>query len=168
MKAQYGNLTIDFGRSVENFGKKLTQRAQSWERDGMKRMQSAVNIVYNTAHAKRPMTNFVKVMGEDVEYPGSRVPKEISQNFRTRRVSNPNAKFGVPVRTGNLRDSIKKEVRPYFHRIVGTVWVDEVKAPYAKYLEYGTSKMAARPFMRPAKDLNRKIIHDIIGVGFKE
>lgn len=37
-------------------------------------------------------------------------------------------------------------------------------APYANALEFGTSKMAARPYMRPARDAKRKEIQQL----FKE
>lgn len=54
------------------------------------------------------------------------------------------AKALCPVDTGNLRNSIS-------HRVVGT---DEVhigtNVEYAPYVELGTSRMHARPFLRPA------------------
>ncbi len=34
-------------------------------------------------------------------------------------------------------------------------------APYSKHLEYGTTKMGARPFMQPSLRANRKKIQDI-------
>jgi HK97 gp10 family phage protein len=47
-------------------------------------------------------------------------------------------------RTGNLQNSIKTEVLTMVQVLVGpTVY-------YGKFLEFGTRKMAARPFMRPA------------------
>lgn len=36
-------------------------------------------------------------------------------------------------------------------------------APYAVFQEYGTSKMAARPFMRPATERNRKKVTELVG-----
>lgn len=36
-------------------------------------------------------------------------------------------------------------------------------APYAVPLEYGTSKMAARPFARPATERNRKKVAQMVG-----
>jgi HK97 gp10 family phage protein len=35
-------------------------------------------------------------------------------------------------------------------------------APYSQELEFGTSKMAARPFMRPAAARNRKKVTDLV------
>ena len=54
----------------------------------------------------------------------------------------------VPVESGELRDSIQIQSegvdrgRPYID--VGS------KEPYAVYVEYGTSRQSAEPFMRPA------------------
>lgn len=36
-------------------------------------------------------------------------------------------------------------------------------APYSAYLEYGTTRMASRPFMRPALNRNRKRLVAIVG-----
>jgi HK97 gp10 family phage protein len=52
------------------------------------------------------------------------------------------------IRTGKLDLSVRVE-QPTFSNGVTTGGV-EATAPYAGYLEFGTSKMAARPFMRPA------------------
>lgn len=61
----------------------------------------------------------------------------------------------VPVRTGYLRSSIRAEVDANEARLVA-------EAPYAGYVEYGTSKMAARPYMRPAAKLAEGISVKII------
>jgi len=36
------------------------------------------------------------------------------------------------------------------------------RAPYAAALEFGTSKMAARPYMKPARDKNVKFVQKIV------
>jgi len=66
-----------------------------------------------------------------------------------------NAKTLCPVDTGRLRSSITSNVRLIGTRsegglrapITGTVGSD---VKYASYVELGTRKMAARPFLRPA------------------
>jgi HK97 gp10 family phage protein len=56
--------------------------------------------------------------------------------------------------TGNLVKSIQVE------RIKDGVSVgSRESAPYGKFLEYGTSKMAERPWLRPAFNLSKKIIY---------
>lgn len=36
------------------------------------------------------------------------------------------------------------------------------RAPYASALEFGTSKMAARPYMKPARDKNVKFVQQVV------
>lgn len=50
----------------------------------------------------------------------------------------------VPVRTGNLRDSIQAESAS------STSVAVTAEADYAAYVELGTSKMGAQPYMRPS------------------
>jgi HK97 gp10 family phage protein len=49
----------------------------------------------------------------------------------------------APARTGRLRSSIGST------RLGRLEWALEAKAPYAAYVEYGTRRMVARPYMRP-------------------
>ena len=58
----------------------------------------------------------------------------------------------VPVDTGRLRDSIRvNELGPRSYSVGPG---DEVE--YAEYVEFGTSRMAAQPYMRPAAELARQ------------
>jgi HK97 gp10 family phage protein len=50
----------------------------------------------------------------------------------------------VPVKTGWLRDSYKKESVNLLHILVGTM------VNYSIFQEYGTSRMSARPHVTPA------------------
>lgn len=54
------------------------------------------------------------------------------------------AKTKVPVRTGNLKNSLHSEVLKWDTAVVGT------HVEYAPYVEFGTRKMSARPFFVPA------------------
>lgn len=56
----------------------------------------------------------------------------------------------APVRTGALRDSIHKEGSGNDTRVT-------VGVPYGVYVEYGTSRMGARPFLWPALEAERPI-----------
>src|SRR5690606_14793221 len=72
------------------------------------------------------------------------------------RVVETYAKLAAPVDTGTLRDSIMlDEVTP--ERAILGPHVD-----YAEHVEFGTSRMAARPFMRPAVDEHEREIVDAI------
>lgn len=55
----------------------------------------------------------------------------------------------VPVLTGALRGTIRTE---YPGKLEGRVWFGDVDAEvdYHLYQEYGTSRMAAQPYARPA------------------
>ena len=57
------------------------------------------------------------------------------------------AKMKAPVDTGRLRSSITSEVRGVGADTVGVVGSNVVYAPYQ---EFGTRKMPAHPYLRPA------------------
>lgn len=57
--------------------------------------------------------------------------------------------------TGNLVRSIQVQRRQDVV-VVGSM----ESAPYGKYLEYGTSKMGARPWLKPALDVSQPIIKE--------
>ena len=60
------------------------------------------------------------------------------------------AKTTVPVDTGNLKNSIQTEMEPdSTEAIVGTA------VNYSVYVEYGTRRMAAKPYMTPAAEAAR-------------
>lgn len=59
------------------------------------------------------------------------------------------AQQGAPVRTGFLKGSIQaKQEKPL-------AWRVDVQAEYGIYVEFGTSRMAARPYFVPAVELVR-------------
>jgi len=66
------------------------------------------------------------------------------------------AKKRAPYLTGTLRRSIHTEQTGKTSVKVGT------DVEYAIFQEYGTSKMAARPYLRPAFDENRQKVVDKI------
>lgn len=125
-------------------------------KDLMGKMNSAVNIMWITARAKRP-----KISTQQAKSSATRYFRRDSNGKRKEyRVSDPAAKLGVPVDTGILQASIKKEVNDRKNgKIIGRIYVDGVK--YAKYMEFGTSNIQARPFMRPAIDLNKERIKNL-------
>lgn len=58
------------------------------------------------------------------------------------------AQSNAPVRTGFLKSNIDVEpVEKKTDQVIGTVTSD---ADYSSYVEFGTFKMSAQPFMRPA------------------
>jgi HK97 gp10 family phage protein len=71
------------------------------------------------------------------------------------------AKRNAPVRTGFLRNSIESDVdrkgNASFSRITATI---RVKASYGIFVEIGTRKMAAQPFLIPAVESSRQAFLD--------
>ena len=61
------------------------------------------------------------------------------------------AKHLAPVDTGTLRSSIVREVK-------GNIAIVGTNVEYAPYVEYGTKRSRAQPFLRPAIDRNRRRI----------
>lgn len=108
------------------------------------RLKIATRMVYSVARQRRPM-----ISKETMKAQG-----------RSRRVSDPNAKAGVPVATGALQASIQMENHwEGKKKFVGSVFTD---MHYAKYIEFGTGRMAARPFMRPALLLTQDAIKRVV------
>lgn len=68
------------------------------------------------------------------------------------------AKIYCPVDTGRLRDSIHTTIDESGKTVVGTVSTD---VEYAPYQEFGTYKMAAHPFLRPAYDESKPVIREL-------
>lgn len=65
----------------------------------------------------------------------------------------------VPVRTGYLKSRNK-------YTIARNELFLQNDAPYAVYVEMGTYKMAAQPFMRPAGNLYTRELKDIFAMAF--
>lgn len=63
------------------------------------------------------------------------------------------AKTVVPVDTGNLKNSIATDIVKPLEAVVGT------GVEYAEFVEYGTSRMAAQPYMTPAAEVVKPAWH---------
>jgi HK97 gp10 family phage protein len=69
-----------------------------------------------------------------------------------------NAKLLCPVDTGTLRNSIMAD----FEELTATV---HTNIPYAPYVEFGTRKMAAEPYLTPAAEVEQpKFINKLIEI----
>jgi HK97 gp10 family phage protein len=77
------------------------------------------------------------------------------------------AKGKVPVRTGFLRSTIKASpviVRGQYGMIVHL----QALAAYATFVEYGTSRMAPRPFLEPAAEFGAQEFEGVIDIVLEE
>lgn len=126
---------------VERITKKVIAYSNIVDNALMKKMQAAVTIIYQTARARRPKIS-------------AQMHKAAGGKKGGYRVSDPAATLGVPVDTGALQLSIKKSVTQKGGKTTGTVSAGGGAVGYATMIEFGTSKMAARPFMRPAINEN--------------
>lgn len=75
-------------------------------------------------------------------------------------------------RSGNLRKGLKisniKNKEGVKYVLVGVDKSDNSKIYYGKFLEFGTSKMPAKPFMQPAYEKNKDNIQKTIAETLKE
>lgn len=60
----------------------------------------------------------------------------------------------VPVRTGTLKDGIQSETDP--GGLSGVVGVVGEASEYAPFVEFGTSRQPAKPYMTPASERERR------------
>lgn len=82
------------------------------------------------------------------------------------KVLRDRAKANAPVRTGLLRSSIfAAEGKPDKADVV--VGVSHKTAPHGHLVEYGTVKMSARPFLRPAITSSKAQVGSIIITGVR-
>ncbi len=71
------------------------------------------------------------------------------------------ARREAPVRTGRLRDSIVSlPLERHGGRMTAGVWA---QAPYALWVEIGTRRMRAQPYLRPALDVVRDATASLVG-----
>lgn len=82
------------------------------------------------------------------------------------------AKANVPVRTGKLKEGINigkiKNKGGVKYILVGVERGDNSEIFYGKFIEFGTSKRAAQPFLQPAYEKNKNRIKEIIAETLKE
>jgi HK97 gp10 family phage protein len=67
------------------------------------------------------------------------------------------AKARAPIDTGFLRSNIEADVSRVLRDAVGYVISG---ADYSSFVEFGTSRMAAQPFMFPAYEANARAFYD--------
>ena len=72
------------------------------------------------------------------------------------------------VDTGTLRRSITFDVETDESKVTGRVGSTILDPPYGAYLEFGTSRMIQRPWLRPALERNREVIKEHIREGVRE
>lgn len=108
-------------------------------------------------------------MADDINFRDMNIDEAIKRGVTNALVGLGNiavtqARSIVPVDTGRLRNSITWKMKNEQSRVGGRVEDDSISAPtedlqmafgtnveYGPYVEYGTDKMAAKPYIAPAK-----------------
>lgn len=72
------------------------------------------------------------------------------------------------VDTGTLRRSITFDVETDESKVTGRIGSTILNPPYGAYLEFGTSRMIQRPWLKPALERNREVIKEHIKEGVRE
>ncbi len=83
------------------------------------------------------------------------------------------AKMRVPVDTGNLKNSIRanvKEARAALRAEVGAGGSSDTgtAVEYAAYVEFGTSRKGARPYFTPAVEEERPFFEKAVGLAIEQ
>lgn len=108
----------------------------------------------------------IVVEGESVltgKLRGLKVNVERTQIYRHNKAMQPAfdlARRLVPVDTGYLKSTIRTEADAEEGRLIAD-------ADYAGYVEFGTSRMAAQPYLRPAAELVKTAGVTIIAADLK-
>lgn len=124
--------------------------------DFERKLTLATKIVWTTARIRRPKMTVAELKATGAR----RYFRNIDGKRREYRVSDPKAKLGVPVDTGELRESIKKDVKMQgLEKGYGIIYSN---SPYATAIEYGTSRIAPRPFMRQAMAEQGSVVKKIL------
>lgn len=116
-----------------------------------------------------------KKVQDDIQYSMAHTERDMSKTYYTNNKTkshHPSMPGNPPaVDTGNLRNSIRYEVHEEVKEVYGVVGSSQLDENYAVYTEYGTSKMAPRPWLRPAMAKNndwiRKSIAKSVALGLK-
>ena len=106
----------------------------------MDRLEAAAEIIAELARKKVPVGTITRKIGKSGKYWTERTPGSLRRSIRVVK----------------LHDSKARNVR---------VYAGNSKVYYARMVEFGTAKKAARPFLRPALNANKSKIRSILENG---
>ena len=104
---------------------------------------------------------------DDIQSSMAHTPRNTNVSYYTnnkKKAHHPSMPGNPPAPdTGNLRNSIRYEIHAEPRSPYGVVGSTQKDPDYAVYTEYGTTKMAPRPWLRPAMEKNNDWIRTSIG-----
>lgn len=137
--------------------------------DFLKEKASGVDSVLS-----RAIEGCCRKVHDDIQYDMAHTPLDMSKSYYTNnqtKAHHPSLPENPPaVDTGRLRGSINYEIHGSGNEVYGIVGstLKEEGKDYAVWTEYGTSKMAPRPWLRPAMRKNNDFIRMQIARAVKE
>jgi HK97 gp10 family phage protein len=141
----------DINRQIKAFNNMIKKRALSVGNNKTKAIIKCVLLVEGTA--KRLMTE--TAINSSIVY------------WNGKRAHSPSMPGSAPaVDYGTLRRSVTHDIKEGISGAVGRVGSTITNPPYGSYLETGTSRMAARPWLLPAIDINKDEILKILNSVF--
>lgn len=113
-----------------------------------------------------------KKVHDDVQYNMAHTPLNMSKSYyinNKTKAHHPSLPENPPaVDTGRLRGSINYEIHDSGQEVYGIVGSTLKEPDYAFWTEYGSTKMAPRPWLRPAMRKNNDFIRASITKAVKE
>lgn len=113
-----------------------------------------------------------KKVHDDIQYDMAHTPLNMSKSYYTNnktKAHHPSLPENPPaVDTGRLRGSINYEIHGSGQEVYGIVGSTLKEPDYAFWTEYGSTKMAPRPWLRPAMRKNNDFIRASITKAVKE
>ena len=131
--------------NLHSFNKKLDKHLNKHvKREAIKRMERATKVVRGAV-----ISDIQRGVKSGTTY----------EKYNPRRTHTASAAGQAPATdTGQLVSSISTRTKIEGRKVIGEIIAD---APYAQALEFGTTKMMARPFMQPALQKNARKIERI-------
>jgi len=137
--------------------------------EGLKELQNALNQLPKQIQG-RPLRSAVSFAAKEIAekvkdrvgtFSDTGTLEDAIYRYRSRRHSTTGREtFFVGVRQG--KKEYKNTVKNRRFGRVGKTYKTQGEAYYWRFLEFGTAKMAAKPFLRPVFDANKKSAVDII------
>lgn len=121
------------------------------------------------------LVNAIKICCEkvrsDIQYSMAHTVRNTEKSYYTNNKTtahHPSMPGNPPAPdTGNLRESIRYEIHGKSEKVYGVVGSTQKDPDYAVYTEYGTTKMAPRPWLRPAMQKNNDWIRRTVATAVK-